>query len=359
MKKNYPIYEKSSYSQIEKVFDSFSKKNKEAIKNFAKIHSINSKSKKRQLSLRRALIRFFDFIEKDFNELNYENYVSVAVAISNSKLGVYTRNTERDFIKRFLKENFDDWRSRFKDFKLLKSQTKPDNEKLTSKDLITLEEVEKQIKATDNMRHKALISVLYESGSRPDELIKLRWSDVDFSKKMIYLYSGKTQKSRNVPLKNSIAHLQRLKNETEAKDDNLIFPITNAGLNSIIKSVSEKARIKKNIYPYIYRHSRLSFLITELSPKVYEEVSGHSLTMGMKTYAHLSTDKILKEMNEKVFGIEELTPKEQEEIKLLKEELADFKKVTELDNKIFKVSVESLKQMKKQILDLKAQIKKK
>ena len=77
-------------------------------------------------------------------------------------------------------------------------------------------------------------------------------------------------------------------------------------MNYLLQEISKKAGIKKYVWAYLYRHTRLSFLITKLSPKVYEEVSGHSLATGLKTYAHLSQDQIIQEMKEKVFEVEEL-----------------------------------------------------
>lgn len=332
MKKQYPFYVANKRSPItERVFNSLSNKNKTAILKFMEVCSIQSKSKKRANSRKTALIRLFDFLEKDFDKITYEDYLAFAKAISESKLGVYARNGEKDFIKRFLKENYPDWRIKFKEFKLLSSEVKSEDKKLTSRDLITDQEFERLLKATSNMKYKTLLSVLYESASRPEELLKIKWSDVDFEKKIIYLFSIKTKRKRAVPVNKSINHLKRLREESEQKDDDFVFnsresKLTNAGLNYILQKLTKKAGIKKKIYPYIFRHSRLSELITKLSPKVYEDIAGHSLQMGMKTYSHLSQEKIISEMNERVFEIEELTQQEKNRIEELEKEVAELKK---------------------------------
>lgn len=340
--KEYPIYKSNRDSpEVEKAFNKLSEKNKRYLDKFMIECSVLSKAKKRTENRRRAIIRLNDFLEKDFDKITYDDYVKVAGAISNSKLGTYARNGDRDFIKRFLRDIFPDWRGRFKDFKLLKSEQKSEDMKVTPNDILTDLEIDKLIRTSENMKTKALISVLCESAARPEELLKLRWSDVDFNSKVIYLYSIKTKKKRAVPINESISHLKRLKSEMDYTDSDYIFsstfskrnnkPMTSAALNLILKNLADKAGIEKNVYPYIFRHSRLSVLIRKLSPKVYEMVSGHSLEMGMKTYSHLSKDIVIKEMQEKVFQAKELTEKEKSkleiEIQQNKKEFQDFKRM--------------------------------
>jgi len=325
MKKTYPIHK--DYNE---VFNSLSQKNKLAIKNFLSVISVNAKSKKRQDNAFRCLIRFLDFVEKDFDKINDDDFIVVAKAISDSRdYGVYAKNLDRNFIKRFLQENFEDFNTRFKHFKVMKLETRNEKDKITHNDLITEKECERLIKATPNMQNKTLFTVLYESGARPEEVLKLLWSDLDLHKKVIYLYSAKTGKKRAVPLNVSIQHLKRLKEEINPKENNLIFPsnsgqktiMTNSGLNYIIDSTRQKAGISKKINCYTFRHTRLSHLITKLSPKVYEEIAGHSLEMGMNTYAHLSQDAVIKEMQEKVFEIAELSENERDKLQKQIDEL--------------------------------------
>jgi integrase len=345
MKKTYPTYTANRKKPVtEKVFNSLSNKNQTAILKFLEICSVKSKSQKREFGRKTALIKFLDFLEKDYDKITYEDYIKISKAISESNLGVYAKNGDKDTIKRFLKENYSDWRERFKELKLLSYETQSEDKKLTANDLITEKEFEKLIKATSNMTYKTLISVLYETASRPEEVLKIRWSDVDLKKDIIYFYSSKTKKKRAVPVQNCIPHLRRLQEELEAKEEDYVFKsregkFTNSGLNYILKNLSKKAKIKKYISGYTFRHTRLSYLITKLSPKVYEEIAGHSLQMGMKTYAHLSQDKIIQEMNEKIFEIKELTEEDKEEIKILKQNVEELKQssITNLQAILFAI----------------------
>lgn len=355
MKEKYPVYKTNrTEPEAEKVYNSLSQANKDAIVKFLSIISINSKGVKRLDNCRRALIRMFDFLEKDYNQITYDDYISIAKALSDSNLGAYCKNDERDFIKRFLKENYDDWRIKFKDLKLLKGKKIDDKDKLKPSDLLTTEEVKAMIKATPDMRKQALIALADVSGCRPEEIMNLKYSDVDFRKKTISVYSHKTGRRRVIPIDSVISYIERLQKDTDSKPNDLLFPsknggvLTNNGFNFILQQLGNKAGIKKKIDGYKFRHTRLTFLIQTLSPKTYEEVAGHTLQQGLKTYAHLSDDKIIKEVRERVFEVSELDEGEREtllkEIDKVKNENKD--ELKELKAQIQNVAIDYEKSQK-------------
>ena len=307
--------------ESEIAYNKLSARNKDKLGSWMVEKAVTCKSVKRTGNRRRAIIKFLGLIKKDYDKYSYQDYVDVATALSNSKCGIKARNSDRYFVKSFMKDtstnweekNKKDWNKTFKDLKLLKAEQEGEANKITHDDLISELELDKLIKATSDLKKKTLIIVLYESAARPEELLKLRWHDIEFDSKLIHLFSGKTKKKRVVPIDTSIEQLKRLKDEVEASnDDDLVFPsasgeiMTNSGLNYMLQELGRKAGIQRKLHCYIFRHTRLSTLITKLSGKVYEEVAGHSLSMGMKTYAHLSQDAIIKEMREKVFNVKEL-----------------------------------------------------
>ena len=329
--KDWIIFKRNVHNpESEILYNNLNQKNKQVLDNWLYEKTILSKCPKRAGNRKRAIIKLLAFVDKDWDNMNYQDYVSVASAIARCDNGVKSKNGDRDFVKRFLKDNFEDCDTRFKKLELLKVEQEGEENKLTSNDLLTELEFDKLMKQTSDMKKISLIAVLYMSAGRPEEILKLKWSDVDFSKKQISLYSGKTKKRRQVYIDNVIDHLERLKKETGANDEDLIFPsvrggkMTIAGLNFLLQELGRKAEIKKRIFAYLFRHTRLSCLITKLSPKVYEEVAGHSLQMGMKTYAHLNQDEILKEMKG-VFEVEELTKEEKNQLKKVREELLELK----------------------------------
>lgn len=80
---------------------------------------------------------------------------------------------------------------------------------MLSKDLLTKQDIQRQIKAAKNDRDKAFIAVLYETGARIGELIDLKVGDIEDRKHgMKIVIDGKTG-ARRIPLVESVPHLKR------------------------------------------------------------------------------------------------------------------------------------------------------
>ena len=67
-------------------------------------------------------------------------------------------------------------------------------------EIISEIDVFKLLKATTNVKHKSIITMLYSSGLRRSELINLRLKDVDYDKKIIFVRGGKGKKDRTTLL---------------------------------------------------------------------------------------------------------------------------------------------------------------
>jgi len=52
--------------------------------------------------------------------------------------------------------------------------------KITLKDLLTEEDIKKMINVADNIRNKAFISLLYESGCKIGEMLSIKIKDIIF-----------------------------------------------------------------------------------------------------------------------------------------------------------------------------------
>jgi integrase/recombinase XerD len=57
--------------------------------------------------------------------------------------------------------------------------------------ILSKEEVSKMIEVTDNLKHKAIMALLYSSGIRRDELLKMRPADIDSKRMLIRIPNGK------------------------------------------------------------------------------------------------------------------------------------------------------------------------
>lgn len=72
-------------------------------------------------------------------------------------------------------------------------------------------------------RWRALIAVFYNCGPRTQDVVRLRWQDIDFKAKLLTFTTRKTKRGQRIPMNSVlIAHLEAIKGNALAKDK--LFP---------------------------------------------------------------------------------------------------------------------------------------
>lgn len=172
-------------------------------------------------------------------------------------------------------------------------------------ELLTVEEVNRIIDSADHPRNKALLSVLSESGARIGEIGNLEIGQVHVDPNGVVInVNGKTG-HRRIRLVASTPHLVAWLNSHPMKNDPraLVWinygpkgyhqPMSYEAVRKIIQLAFEHANVKKQCYPYIFRHTRacqLAHHLTEYQmcayfgwvygsemPRYYIRISGRDL----------------------------------------------------------------------------------
>lgn len=155
--------------------------------------------------------------------------------------------------------------------------------KLTSEDLPTEKEVMQMINVMRNPLHRALIAILYDTGMRLGDCLRLKVEDVINTENEVRIrfFIKKNNKPLLYSLGSSVPHIMSWLNIHPFRDnpDAPLFSstctsyagqISKATAFNIVKRASELAGIKKRIYPHIFRHAatyrdkRLGFQDEEL-----------------------------------------------------------------------------------------------
>jgi len=127
-------------------------------------------------------------------------------------------------------------------------------------EILSATEVQAIIKATDNIKHKTLLMVIYSAGLRVSEAARLKLADIDNKRMTIHIRCSKNGKSRLVIL--SPVVLEQLRaywRYCEFKD--YIFPgkgndhITTSAISTIYKKAKKTAEIKKLGGIHALRHA--------------------------------------------------------------------------------------------------------
>ncbi|MGI0129286.1 MAG: tyrosine-type recombinase/integrase [Thermoplasmata archaeon] len=162
-----------------------------------------------------------------------------------------------------------------------------------------------------NLRDKALVWVLYESGGRIGEVLALRIGDVErteYGAVRLYFPTGKTGR-RTVPLFEAAVPnlLLWLKNHPRADDRDapLWVPVEQPSPSSrgvgyryvvkLLERAAARAGIKKPVNPHSFRHSRATAVAQnpQISTAVLEKFFGWQPGSPMaKTYVHLSGKEV-------------------------------------------------------------------
>ena len=169
-------------------------------------------------------------------------------------------------------------------------------------EILTLEEVRKIILSAKNIRDRTLISLLYDSGCRPSELLTLQMKDVVFDDDgLTVFFNGKTG-PRRIRIITTLDSDKFLKEYyLNGCSNDLIFgKICIERLNQIVKEQAQRIGIHKRVYSYIFRHSRATHLAKHLTEQQMKVYFGWSMGSDMvATYVHLSG----RDMDERVMEL--------------------------------------------------------
>lgn len=330
--------------EIPKIKKKLSPKNKKILENFLKLCSINAGKKKLE-KIERIILQFYDVTKHDLSKKpKHETIIDFLSVVNNSDRSFWTKNEIKVYLKKFLLY-------KYKDIDLVKYIKKsPKEDKISENDLITEEELESMIRKAKSFKQKALIMLEFEAGLRPQELSNLQWKDVNYydGYGTINVFSNKTKKNREYPIKEAVIHLKRWYQEYEfpnVSPEDYIFPnpqtrkqISSTAILKTLRKVAIASGIKKRVWTYLFRHSRATRLYEELPQPMVEKLLGHKNMAHI--YGHISNKKAREVMLKKIYHIKELTEEDKEQIKKIKEQ---FKKSYEEQKK----EVERLTELQK------------
>ena len=176
--------------------------------------------------------------------------------------------------------------------------------KSPERETLTRTEIESLYAATESLRDKAMLSLLYGCGLRRSEAEKLNIQDVSFRTGLLYIREGKGKKRRVIPMSKKVN--DDLKNYffeernnyikmTSSKDTEQAFMLSAKGnrlcgeaFNSNLKRLLKTAGITKPISLHHLRHSIATHLLENgLSMEKVSEFLGHEQLDATQIYTHV------------------------------------------------------------------------
>ena len=182
-------------------------------------------------------------------------------------------------------------------------------------DTLSIEEIDAIISEIDlsepqGERNRAILEMLYGCGLRVSELINLKVSDLFFEEGFIKV-TGKGDKQRFVPIgSGTIDIIERYRKEVRVHQDisaqakDTLFlnrrgkGLSRAMIFTIVKQLTEKAGIKKNISPHTFRHSFATHLLQNGADlRAIQQMLGHESITTTEIYTHIDKQHLAEIMN--------------------------------------------------------------
>jgi site-specific recombinase XerD len=160
------------------------------------------------------------------------------------------------------------------------------------------EEIKKMIISTFNLKHRLLLSFLYYSGVRLNEIRNLNWEDIDFERKTIHLKTTKGSRDRILFLHTDLENMIQLfgiKTEGPVFISSRNKKYSKRSIEQVVKKAAISAGINKRVTPHTLRHSFATHLLEGGADlRIIQSLLGHKSLATTQIYTHLAERDVQK-----------------------------------------------------------------
>jgi integrase/recombinase XerD len=172
------------------------------------------------------------------------------------------------------------------------ARMKPIKKEVSLPIVLNKDDINKMIDCTSNLKHRGVLLFLYYSGVRCDEIIFLKWENLDLVRKVINVRKAKGDHQRTVFLHEKI--IEFLKVFGSKKEGFIFFPssgekYSSSTIRAIVKNACKKAKIKVKAHPHTLRHSFATHLLENGADlRNIQDLLGHKNLTSTQVYTHLA-----------------------------------------------------------------------
>ena len=156
------------------------------------------------------------------------------------------------------------------------------------------EEVRNLLNATENLKHKAILTTIYSCGLRLSELINLKIADIKSESNLLLIRQSKGNKDRIVALPDKLLLLLREYYKVYQPKDFLFEgakgdQYSERSVQLILKNAMSKAGVLSKGSVHTLRHSYATHLIKSgIDVRVVQELLGHNDIRTTMIYTHIT-----------------------------------------------------------------------
>ncbi len=156
------------------------------------------------------------------------------------------------------------------------------------------EEVRNLLNATENLKHKAILTTIYSCGLRLSELINLKITDIKSESDLLLIRQSKGNKDRIVALPDKLLELLREYYKVYQPKDFLFeglkgMQYSDRSVQLILKNALNKSGVISKGSVHTLRHSYATHLIKSgIDVRVVQELLGHNDIRTTMIYTHIT-----------------------------------------------------------------------
>lgn len=240
-----------------------------------------------------ALNCFFHFYEnRSVESLNIDDIIHFNSAyILKKNLSASYQSQVINAIKLF-------YRNRFNKIMEVDGIQRPRREKRLP-NVLSKEEVKAILECPVNLKHRAMLSLIYACGLRRSELLNLILKDIQSDRNLLFIRQSKGKKDRVVPLSAKLISL--LREYYKAYRPKIwLFEGQEVGekysersIQLVLNQAVQKAKINKPVSLHWLRHSYATHLLESGTDLRYiQELLGHSSSKTTEIYTHVSNKNL-------------------------------------------------------------------
>ena len=299
---NYPRRLETTLDKLNKDLK-ICPENKRDIVSFSKVRLAKGSGHGRVAKVVYCMEYWAKWIGKPFKEATKDELVAALGELEGKAFSEYTKYDLKIVLKMFYKWLEGQDETMPPKIAWLKPKIKNEKHKLPE-ELLTEEEVLRLAEAAGNVRDKAFILSLYESGCRIGELLTLKMKNIGFDQYgAILRVNGKTGDRRVRIISSAPALASWIELHPAGKDPEAMLwystwrnckkrrpkNLSHGTIYILLKQYAVKAGIRKKVYPHLFRHSRATALANKLTESQMKEHFGWVQGSEMAaTYVHLS-----------------------------------------------------------------------
>ncbi|NBN99508.1 MAG: integrase [Flavobacteriia bacterium] len=162
--------------------------------------------------------------------------------------------------------------------------------------VLSKQEIKAIIEAPTNLKHRAMLSLIYACGLRRSELLNLTLKDVLSDRNLLFIQQSKGKKDRVVPISNKLIEMLRdyykaFKPKTWLFEGHLSGEkYSERSIQLVLNQAVTKAKIDRPVSLHWLRHSYATHLLENGTDLRYiQELLGHSSSRTTEIYTHVST----------------------------------------------------------------------